>query len=130
MSKEWQQDLDKESIETEAKFDIKERVDLPEIGQSIKVTFLSAPRKISKEDTHLDRDMFVADVDDGSQTTKQIICSKSIRQHLSAMLERGDIDQVPGSTVIISAHEIPEFKTSEGEMVKNAKVYHVNLVSA
>ena len=102
---------------------------MPGIDQSIKVTFLSVPRKINKEDTHLDRDMFVADVDDGSQTTKQIICSKSIRQHLSAMLKRDDIDQVPGSTVIISAHEIPEFKTSEGEMVKNAKVYHVSLAS-
>lgn len=130
MEKEWTQDLEEESVDREAKLDVKERVELPEVGDTVEVTFLSEPRKISKEDTSLDKDMFVADVDDGSETTKQIICSKSIRQHLAALLERGDINQVPGSSVIISAHEIPEFKTSEGEVVKDAKVYRVALASS
>ena len=130
MEKEWMRDLKEESVDREAKFDVKERIELPNIGDNVEVTFLSEPRKIAKEDTRLDRDMFVADVDDGSEITKQIVCSKSIRQHLAALLERGDINQVPGSRVIISAHEIPEFKTSEGDVIKDAKVYRVALASS
>ena len=130
MKKEWMRDLEEESVDREAKFDVKERVGLPGVGEIVEVTFLSEPRKISKEDTRLDRDMFVADVDDGSETKKQIICSKSIRQHLAALLERGDINQVQGSSVIISAHKISEFKTHTGEIVKDAKVYRVALVSS
>jgi len=69
MKKEWMRDLEEESVDREAQFDVKERIELPDIGDTVEVTFLSEPRKIGKGDTRLDRDMFVADVDDGSEIT-------------------------------------------------------------
>ena len=65
MKKEWMRDLEEESVDREGKFDVKERVELSDIGDTVEVTFLSEPRKNSKEDTRFDRDMFVAYVDNG-----------------------------------------------------------------
>lgn len=124
---EWEEDLDPEAVAREAAADIKERVPLPDVGESIRVTFLEEPRKVPKERTGLDWDFFVADVDDGSGEVKQMICPKSVRQHLAALLERGDLERVEGSTVVVSAHAIEEFETKEGKVVPRAKVYRVTL---
>lgn len=125
--REWEEDLDSDAVEREAAADIKERVPLPEVGERIRVTFLEEPRKVPRERTGLDWDFFVADVDDGSNEPRQMICPKSVRQHLAALLERGDIDGLEGATVVISAHAIDEFETKDGEVVQHAKVYRVSL---
>lgn len=128
--RDWEEDLDEASIEREAAADIKRRVSLPDIGESIRITFLSEPRKVPRERTGLAWDMFVADVEDGSGETKRMICPKSLRQHLAAMLERGELERVEGSTVVVSAEAIDWFETREGEVVPHAKVYRLSLPSA
>lgn len=127
--REWEEDLDPDAVLREAAADIKERVPLPEVGESIRVTFLGEPRKVPKERSGLEWDFFVADVDDGSGETRQMICPKSVRQHLAALLEGGDIERLEGATVIVSAHAIDEFETTEGRVVPHAKVYRVTLES-
>lgn len=125
--REWEEDLDELSISREAEADIKPRVPLPEVGESVRVTFLSEPWKVRKEQTRLDWDMFVADVDDGTGESRQMICPKSVRQHLSALLHRGDLERIEGSTVVITAEAIDWFETREGAVVPHAKVYRVAL---
>lgn len=125
--REWEEDLDPEAVLREAAADIKERVPLPDVGESIRVTLLEEPRKVPKERSGLDWDFFVADVDDDSGEPRQMICPKSVRQHLAALLERGDLERLEGATVIVSAHVIEEFETSEGKVVPRAKVYRVTL---
>jgi spermidine synthase len=97
------------------------------VGESVRVTFLGEPRKVPKERSGLEWDFFVADVDDGSGEPRQMICPKSVRQHLAALLERGDLARLQGATVIVSAHAIDEFETTEGRVVPHAKVYRVTL---
>lgn len=46
--KEWEEDLDPDAVAREAAADIKERVPLPEVGESITVTFLEEPRKVPR----------------------------------------------------------------------------------
>lgn len=125
--RDWEEDLDPEAVLREAAADIKERVPLPELGERIRVTFLGEPRKVPKERTRLDWDFFVADVDDGSGEVKQMICPKSVRQHLAALLERGDLERIEGATVVVSAHTIEDFETAEGKVIPRAKVYRVTL---
>ena len=125
--REWEEDLDEVSVWREAEADIRPRVPLPQVGESLRVTFLTEPRKVPKEETRLDWDMFVADVDDGSGERRQMICPKSVRQHLSALLRRGDLERLEGSTVVISAEAIDWFETREGAIVPHAKVYRVTL---
>lgn len=72
----------------------------------------------------------MADVDEGSGEVKQLVCPKSVRQHLAALLERADLERVEGSTVVVSAHAIEQFETSEGKVVPRAKVYRVTLPEA
>lgn len=127
--REWEEDLDEASIEREAAAGIGPRVPLPDVGESIRVTFLGEPRKVPRERTRLEWDIFVADVDDGSGDVKQMICPKSLRQHLAPLLERGDLERIDGSTVIVSAEAIDWFETREGEVVPHAKVYRVALPS-
>lgn len=125
--REWEEDLDPDAVLREASADIKKRIPLPDVGESIRVTFLEEPRKVPKERTGLDWDFFVADVDDGSGEPREMICPKSVRQHLAALLERGDLEQLEDATVIVSAHAIEEFETAEGKIVPRAKVYRVTL---
>ena len=47
--REWEQDLDPDAVAREAAADIKERVPLPDVGESVRVTFLEEPRKVPKE---------------------------------------------------------------------------------
>ena len=128
-NEEWKLDLDPNAIRREADANVRPRVMLPNVGQSITVVFQSEPRRIPSSMTSLGRDLFVADVDDGSHIPKQIICTKSIRQHLAAMEARGDIRQVTGAQVNISAQILPTFTTADGRTLYNAKVYSVVLLN-
>jgi hypothetical protein len=128
-NQDWQKDLNPASVQREAAANVKPRVILPDIGQSISVVFTSEPRLISNVVSHLGRDFYVADVDDGSGIPKQIVCSKSMRQHLAAMIARGDMNMVTGAHVTITGRIIPEYRTSDGRVVYNAKVYDVVLLN-
>lgn len=128
-NEEWKKDLNPEAVHREAVANVKPRVTLPDVGQNITVVFQSEPRLIPSGATSLGRDLFVADVDDGSGIPKQIICTKSIRQHLAAMEERGDLKQITGAQVNISAQILPQFITTDGRILYNAKVYNVFLLN-
>lgn len=126
----WKSDLNPEAVQREAQANVKPRVPLPNVGQSVTVVFTSEPRLVHSSQSGLDRDFFVADVDDGSGIQKQIICSRCIRQHLAAMEARGDIKGIVGIKVNISARILPQYVTSSGRVVDNAKIYDVTLLNS
>lgn len=124
---DWEQDLDAEAVDRSAQYEIRPRIELPGVGEVIRVTFLDEPRLVENPNLPQGKAWFVT-VDEGDGVAKDLVLPKTIRFELAKLRRQGKIgDSLKGVTVYIGGRALRDYTTRDGEHVKEGKTYWVQV---